>query len=146
MLKLDCFAYTNALRRVHPGEKLAFALLSMTACLASAGPLVPLLVLALMTVAITRGARVPGHVYLKLMLVPLGFALAGVVTVAFNLGRAGSTYLFSITVHGLTISTSYADLYRAGLILAKSIGATSCLYFLTLTSPVRSPKPRVLTR
>lgn len=136
MLKIDRFAYTNALRHVHPGEKMAFALLCMAACLVSAGPLVPLLVLVLMSVAVLLGARVPARVYFKLMLVPCGFVLAGVATVAFNLGQKESACLFRFAAFGLTVGTSYADLYRAGLILAKSLGATSCLYFLALTTPV----------
>ncbi|WP_051276249.1 CbiQ family ECF transporter T component [Desulfovirgula thermocuniculi] len=92
MLKIDRFAYTNALRRVHPGEKMAFACLCVVACLASAGPLAPLLVLALMSGAVLLGARVPARVYGKLMLIPCGFVLAGAATVAFNLGGGGGSF------------------------------------------------------
>ncbi|WP_051276247.1 CbiQ family ECF transporter T component [Desulfovirgula thermocuniculi] len=51
-------------------------------------------------------------------------------------GAGGEVSALRFSVLGLAVGTSYADLYRAGLILVKSLGATSCLYFLALTTPV----------
>ncbi|OAT79954.1 cobalt ECF transporter T component CbiQ [Desulfotomaculum copahuensis] len=137
MFAIDQYAYTSRLRPVHPGEKLAFALVTMVICLASVSPAAPLAVLLIMTGAVLFRAGIPWRFYLKLMTLPLSFLIIGVLTVAVSISTGPPPPLLSgRTLGGITIGFTAASLQLAVLLFVKSLGAVSCLYFLSLTTPM----------
>ncbi|MFZ3173027.1 MAG: cobalt ECF transporter T component CbiQ [Carboxydocellales bacterium] len=137
MLNIDSFAYTNRLRHVHPLEKAGFAFLTMFLCLGFSSPVLSCLVIILMAAAIIGRAGIPGKVYLKLMTLPFSFLLVGVLTIAVSVTTTGlgAGWLAGITVWGVTVGLTYNGVFTAGGLLLKSLGAVSCLYFLSLTTP-----------
>jgi cobalt/nickel transport system permease protein len=132
---IDRYAYANRWRAVHPVVKGVLTGLGMAASLASDSPLVPLLVMVVMSGATLLGARIPVMPYLRLLLVPAGFLLAGVVSLAMSLG-GGDILLVTLPVFDLPLGLSHAGLHQAGLVLARSLGAVTCLYLLALTTPL----------
>ncbi|MHB1654334.1 MAG: cobalt ECF transporter T component CbiQ [Desulfitobacteriaceae bacterium] len=136
MFDLDTYAYTNRWINIHPLEKFAFALTTMLVCLISPSVVVAWAVLLLMTAAIVKGAGIPAWHFLRLMTVPFSFILTGVLTIAFSVSQHPGGFLFGFTLGSITVGASQADLLKAGFILFKSLGAVSCLYFLSLTTPV----------
>lgn len=135
MLKIDRFAYTNKLRYVHPAEKLAFALAMLIACLALSSRLTSLLVVFLMAALVVLRAKIPALFYLKLLLVPVSFLLAGVLTVALSFSKDAGLFLAGIKLGGWVLGFTAAGLKRAPDLFLKSLGAVSCLYYLSLTTP-----------
>lgn len=136
MLDLDTYAYTNRWVHVNPSEKVFFALASMLVCLISPSVVVPWAVLLLMAAAIVKGAGISMRVFMQLMTVPFSFILTGVLTIAFSVSHNPGEFLFGLTLGSFTVGAGRADLLKAGFILFKSLGAVSCLYFLSLTTPV----------
>lgn len=136
MFKIDQYAYANGLRHVHPGEKSAFALITMIICLVASSMLVPLVVIILMTSAVILRAGVPARFYVKLLSVPLSFLLVGVLTMAVSISKESDPAVYGFAIQGFTVGVTAPHLYLAGLLLVKSLGAVSCLYFLSLTTPV----------
>ncbi len=136
MFKIDQYAYTSKLRHVHPGEKFAFAMLTMGICLAASSMLVPVLVTGLTAAAIIRGARIPARFYFRLLLLPLGFLVAGLLAVTLTISREPDPAVYGLVIWGITLGVTIPGLYHAGLLFTKSLGAVSCLYFLSLTTPM----------
>lgn len=136
MLKIDQYAYTNRLSGIHPAEKIMMAGLTMLICLIFSSPLISLLVLLIMTAATVYLAKIPGGFFGKLMLVPLFFLVAGVAAVAVSITRDSAILLWGIKIGSCMVGVTLGGLYKAGELLLKSLGAVSCLYFLSLTTPM----------
>ncbi|OLN26806.1 cobalt ECF transporter T component CbiQ [Desulfosporosinus metallidurans] len=136
MISIDCYAYSNNLKTVHPVEKSLFAMITMVVCLTSPTVITPLIVLALMAGGIVCKAGIPARVFVKLMLVPLSFLLLSVLTIAFSISTNPSGFWLAQTINGVTVGTRYPDLITAVHLFLRSLGAVSCLYFLALTTPM----------
>jgi len=136
LFRIDQYAYTSRLRHVHPGEKFAFAILTMGICLAASTILVPLLVTCLAAAAVIMVARVPARFYFRLLFLPLGFLVAGLLAVTLTISRGADPAVYGLVIGGVTLGVTGPALNQAALIFTKSLGAVSCLYFLSLTTPM----------
>jgi len=136
MINIDCYAYSNNLKTIHPAEKSLLAMSTMVVCLTSPTIITPLIILTFMTGGIIIKAGIPSRVFLNLMLVPLSFLFISVLTIAFSISTDPSGFWLAQTINGLTIGTRYPELVTAIHLFLKSLGAVSCLYFLALTTPI----------
>ncbi len=132
---LDRYAYNNRWRLLHPAIKGLLAGFGLVAALVSATPLVPLLVMVVMAGATLLGARIPAAAYLRLLLVPAGFLLVGVASLAVSLG-GGDTLLVTLPGIAVPLGLSHGGVRQAGLVLARALGAVTSLYLLALTTPM----------
>lgn len=132
---IDRFAYNNRWCRVHPGEKGLFVACGMTAALLSASPWLPMLIGLLMALLTVVGARIPLRFYLRMLLLPAGFLMIGVVGLAVSFS-AGDIPLLRVPVIDLPLSLTYEGLNQAGLVLSRSLASVCCLYLLALTTPM----------
>lgn len=132
---LDDYAHANALRDVNPRLKLALGLGSILICVFSTSPLAPLLVAAAMGTAAIILAKIPARFYFRLLAVPLVFALFSCAAVIFT---QGGNALFSAGILGtnVTLAISSDGLNLALLLLARTIGGMSSLFFIALTTPM----------
>ncbi|CCQ74210.1 cobalt ECF transporter T component CbiQ [Magnetospira sp. QH-2] len=127
---LDASAHCNGWSHHHAGEKLLFAF-GMIAILYVADPLAAAPLVALvMACAAWLGAGVPLPTYLKTVAIPAGFLI---VSLPILLISVSWTPAFQITLAWETLTAS-------GQVLARALGAMSCLAFLILTTPA----PRIL--
>ncbi|GEA15631.1 MAG: cobalt/nickel transport system permease protein [Moorella sp. (in: firmicutes)] len=136
MFSIDQYAYSNRLKNVHPGEKIAFALVTLLIALVAPRPSIPAIIIALMAGATIGFAGIPARFYLQLMLVPFSFLLAGVIMIALTITGQPQTGLKGVTILGWTFGVTPAGMHLAGKIFLKSLGAAACLYFLSLTTPM----------
>ncbi|MCL6612269.1 MAG: cobalt ECF transporter T component CbiQ [Peptococcaceae bacterium] len=136
MLSIDRYAYSNKLRHVHPAEKCGFALITVAVCLASSNRLTFILVILLMAGLAVFRAGIPLPFYLKLMCVPMSFLAVGVLTVAISITGENHPFLWGLKIGGYTLGVTGPGLQAAADLFLKSLGAVSCLYFLSLTTPV----------
>lgn len=135
MLMLDYYAHHNALRWVHPLEKLLLVVPGLALCLAFPSPLASLEVTAFMGLAAVLGARIPGRFYLRLLLLPLSFLLPGALAVAVTVTVVPGPALYTLQLGPWYLQLTPGELSRATLLVLRSLGAVSCLYFLSLTTP-----------
>lgn len=136
MLKIDQYAYTNRLAGVHPAEKLLLAGVTLIVGLIFPSPVISLLVILIMTCLTIIWAGIPARFFSKLMLLPLSFLVIGVLTVALVVTRDGSSLLWGLQLGGWTAGVTVESLQKAGVLFFKALGAVSCLYFLSLTTPL----------
>lgn len=130
---LDDYAHANALRDVNPRLKLSLGLGSILVCVFSTSPLAPLFVAATLGAATIFLAKIPARFYLKLLAVPLAFVLFSCVAVIFLQGGAA---LFTFRILGINLEVSREGLNLALLLLARTLGGMSALFFIALTTPM----------
>lgn len=136
MFNIDKYAYASALKSKSPMEKLTFALLTMGVCLwASCIPISLAIVLIMSWVTLCKG-RTPFPVFIKLMLIPASFLVMGVFTIAFGIAEGQDSFLFSIPISGIHIGITKTGLTTAAGLFFREVGAVTCLYYLTLSTPI----------
>jgi len=136
MFSIDQYAYSNRLQDIHPGEKIAFALATLIMALVAPRPFIPAIIIALMAGVTVGAAGIPVRFYLQLLLVPFSFLVAGVAMIALTITGQPQAGLKGVTILGWTLGVTPASVYLAAKIFLKSLGAVTCLYFLSLTTPV----------
>ncbi|RPF42538.1 cobalt/nickel transport system permease protein [Thermodesulfitimonas autotrophica] len=131
MLAFDFWAHHNRLRAVHPALKLAFAAVALGLVL-TGGPAVALATI-LAAVVLVLAAGVPFCLLLRLLLLPFGFLLPGVLALVVTVGEAVT---WGVQVAAWRVGVTDAGLNQAYVLGLRALAAVSCLYFLALTTPL----------
>ncbi|MBP1907889.1 cobalt ECF transporter T component CbiQ [Methanolobus bombayensis] len=131
---LDDYAVLSPLRYKNNWLKIAIVTFGLLAGVSSNSPLVPFLIAICMSFATLYFAKVPASFYFRILAAPAGFVIVSVVIIAFFFGEGAK--LFSFDVFGLTLGVSKAGLDMALLVFARTLGGMSCLFFLSLTTPM----------
>lgn len=136
MINIDNYAYISKLKGIDPMLKLVFALLTLGVCLWANSALIAVLVILIMGwVTVCKGGT-PISLFMKLMLIPMSFLIIGVLTIAVNVSQSQSIFLFSIALAGTHIGVSSVSIANAIRLFFKALGAVSCLYYLSLNTPM----------
>lgn len=144
MLNIDNIAHHNALQRVAVSQKLFVSISALLMVTISRDNSVAIWTLLFMSSVIVFYAKVPWKVYATLILAPLGFSLAGILTIIVSISFSGdvpdhSLWQMKIPYIGIYILPS--DLWRGLNIFLVAFSATSCLYLLILTTPIYEISP-----
>ncbi|OQA43276.1 MAG: Cobalt transport protein CbiQ [Chloroflexi bacterium ADurb.Bin325] len=126
---IDRFAYSNRLRFVHPGQKVALALLVIALCLASDKPLVGLLAAAWMVALAVIMARLPLRVFGGAVFTEGVFLLWAVMGIAVSIHAGGGRW-------PLTFSITAESLAAAQRPFARALGGAATMAFLAFTTPL----------
>lgn len=136
MLSIDQYAYSSRLKSKDPQEKLVFALMTLGVCLWADSLAVSLLVIMIMVGATVYIGGTPLLVFLKLLLIPMPFLMLGVLTIACGLSGDAQDYLYAVPVRDMYLGVSRTGLITATVLFFKAWGAVSCLYYLSLSTPL----------
>ena len=136
MINIDKYAYTSKLKDGDPMEKLAFALVTLCVCLWANSIIISLTVLLIMTWSTIYQGGIPGTFYFKLLLIPMGFLILGVLAIAIEITPQPLELLGSIYFYNIYIGVSKAGLFSATQLFFRALGAVSCLYYLSLNTPM----------
>ena len=131
---LDDYAHTNALREISPRLKLMLGLGSILLCVFSPSPVAPLIASLTMSATTVFLAKIPGRLYCKLLIVPLTFVLFSSLVILFVTGSGEPIIAFQAFGLGLGIGRESAN--TALLMLSRTFGGTSSLFFIALTTPM----------
>ncbi len=136
MLNIDQFAYLSKLRHRDPMEKLFFAILTLGVCLWADWIVISIAVLFIMGWVSVREGGTPLPLFVKLMLVPFSFLILSVLTIAFGISENPREFSFAVPMFGTFLGVSKISLITAGGLFCKALGGVSCLYYLSLTTPM----------
>ena len=136
MISIDKLAYISTLRKINPMEKFVFAIVTMIVCIALNNIAVSIIIILLMAIITIFKGKIPAKIYGQLLLLPLVFLLIGIVTIAINIVGNSSEVLFSLTVFNVRLGGTKESILISSKIFFKALGSVSCLYFLTLNTPV----------
>ena len=136
MISIDKFAYISGLKKVNPMEKFIFAMVTMIVCISLNNIIDSIIILLLMaTITVFKG-KIPLKTYIKLMSLPLAFLILSVLTIAINVVGTSSGLIFSFSIFNIKFGCTYESILTATRLFFKSIASVSCLYFLTLNTPI----------
>ena len=136
MLSIDLYAQHSQLRTVSPYIKFSFALAVLVLCVWADSPAVGLIVSMGMTAGLVLLGGVPLRYVLSLMSIPILFLVVSCMTIALEISRQ-PLGLWDLPLFGFYLSATGEGLRSAGLLFFKAYGAVSCLYFLSLTTPMQ---------
>lgn len=132
---LDSLVYKNGLKDVYPGEKLIFALITMCIGFIPSIYCDGLIVLIMAAIIIIKG-EIPPKIYLHLIFLPLAFLGMSILPIVINFGASTERSLVHFPFFQTTIGVTYGGLKQAGFLSARSMALVSCLYFISLTTPI----------
>lgn len=152
MIAIDDLAYRSKIARIDPKGKLLFSLLPLAICIGSTSIFVSLLTLAVMSAASLYYGAADINRYLRLLMVPGAFLLLGTLTIIVGRVPAGEDMLLGFLAGGSAYGVTAQSLYRGGRLILRALGAVSCMYFLSLNTPMngifglleKSPLPQVV--
>ena len=152
MSAIDDLAYRSKIAGIDPKGKLLFSLLPLAICIGSASIFVSLLTLAIMSAASLYYGAADINRYLRLFMVPGAFLLLGTLTIIVGQVPAGEDMLLGFLAGGSAYGVTVQSLYRGGKLILRALGAVSCMYFLSLNTPMnglfdlleKSPLPKVI--
>lgn len=140
--QIDSLAYSNRLRWLPPDQKVCFAIALLLLSLLSS-PLVQGLISLWLAVWIVVYAGISATLYLRLLILPMGFWLmslpAFVVSgIALDQQQAMQWDVWQgwgIGAGHVYWYVSQTGLHQSGLLFARALASTSCMYFILLTTP-----------
>ena len=137
MITIDKLCYTSKLRYVNAGEKFAFAVITLLLCVISRSTAVACIVLAVTGILTVWKGGIPLFRYIRYMMIPLAFLILSTLAIIFHLSRTPMD-LFAIPVGNWYITSSIATLQYALQLILTALASVSCLYFLSLSTPIPS--------
>ena len=132
MIVIDKLCYHSRLRYENAGEKFAFAL---CICVMSRSIAVASIVLAVTGILTIKKGGVPVSRYLRFLTAPIIFLLLSTIAIMFHLSHTPMD-MFAIPVGNWYITTSYFSFFYAVQLIFTALGAVSCLFFLSFTTPM----------
>lgn len=140
MLLIDKYAYINRLKHVHPIEKMAITLLLLLFSLLVNDKIVSLITFLVMSTFTIFAAKIPFSYYVKLLLLPSFFLLSGTLSILFSVASSDTNLpavFWSKQFGGWQLFISTTSVETVTTLVLVVLSSISCLYFLTLTTPVQ---------
>lgn len=135
-LSIDRYAQQSRLRVVSPFVKLSFSVAMLILCVAANSAAVGLVVSIGMLGACILLGGAPARYMFSLMTIPVLFIIASCLAVAFEIVRSPIGF-FDIPLFGFYFSATQVGISNAALLFLRAYGAVTCLYFLSLTTPMQ---------
>ncbi|MGC9435373.1 MAG: cobalt ECF transporter T component CbiQ [Methanomicrobiales archaeon] len=130
---LDEYAQTNALRELDCRLKLLLGGGCIFIGAMSPTPYAPLAIALALGWAILFCARIPAAIYLRLLAIPLTFAVTSCIVILLFTGGGG--VLWGVTLVGFPLTVTTGSLGLSLLLMARTFGGMSALFFIALTTP-----------
>ena len=135
VLSIDIIASRSRLCGVNPTLKVWGCVLLLLFCVAADSvPVGVGLALAMLLLTVLAGG-LPLHDYLALLALPAAFLLVSGLALLFSWEKAPAG-IINLPLLGGWLSVTAAAQARTLLIMAKALGAVSCLYLLSLSTPM----------
>lgn len=135
MITIDRLCYRSKLRTSNAGEKLAYAVVTLIICVAGRSVLIAGLVLLINTILTVAVGGIPAGRYARLMTVPVGFLLLSTLALMINVSSIPLD-AYAIPIGSFYLTSSINSLQFGGRLILTALAAVSCLYFLSLSTPL----------
>lgn len=135
MVLIDKLAYSSQIRDRSPFVKGALAVGTLLICVVARSFVLSILILLEMGYLTVKFSRVSFYKYAGLMTAPLVFLLLSSIAIAVNFPKEPMD-LLNIPIGEHYISVSTTSLMYALRLIFVALASVSCLYFLSLTTPM----------
>lgn len=135
ILMLDTLAAHSGLRSVSPGLKTAFSVLVLLLCVGAADAVVGIAVAVSMAALMWLLGKVSPEQIFQLLRIPMLFLIVSCTVILLELGH-GPFGIWQLHVGNLWFCVTQDSLHRAVTLFFQAMGAVTCLYFLSSTTPM----------
>lgn len=136
MIYIDKYAYISMLKTIDPMLKLTASLLTLGICLWANSLTVSIIVIFTLGWTTVKKGRIPLYFYIKMMLSPMVFLLIGLLTIVVNISKTHQDFILYFEVFKYFIGITEKSVSFAVLLFFKALASVSCLYFLSLSTPI----------
>lgn len=136
MIGIDDYAYSSRLMREMPKSKLLFGIIPMLLCLLLNSIFVSIITAVIMGYMSIKYTQISARKYLKLLAIPFGFLIISTLTIIFARYDIGREVLFGVPFAGSVYGVSISSLTYGSNLVFRAIGAVSCMYFISLNTPM----------
>jgi cobalt/nickel transport system permease protein len=134
---IDQYAYSNHIRLIEPAQKAGLAVLVMLLCLILNRPAVGFIAMLWMWALATLVARLPWHVFGRVLLAEGLFLALSVIGVAVSAGSIPpADAIGALAIGPVWFGVSQAGLVTALTMVCRALGGAAGLNFLILTTPL----------
>ena len=134
-LAIDVLAQVSRLNKVNSALKFWTVLALMALCVSARSPVVGIFLTGIMLMLTVYAGGLKLHDYVHLLALPVSFLAVSGLALLFEVG-AQPAGVFGVRVFGFWFCVGAGAQTRTMLVMARALGAVSCLYFLSLTTPV----------
>lgn len=137
VLTMDIYARRSRLCRENAALKTAGSLGLLLLCICSASPLPPLCLFCFLSAVTVAAGGIRARDYLSLLGLPAVFLLLSALTLLWDFyPRLPQEAAVSVPLFGGWLAVVPAAQSLGMLVLSRALGAVSCLYFLSLSTPL----------
>lgn len=148
MLNIDFIASHNVIKKVAASQKLAFSFSTLLLVTILRDNNLSIWTLLVMSSVILFYAKIPWKTYVTLLVAPIGFISLSIIAIMLSITisqPAPANAFVEFSLFSMHFFVLPHDLERATTIFFTAISATSCLYFLILTTPIYEISPVLAT-
>ncbi|MCL2142442.1 MAG: cobalt ECF transporter T component CbiQ [Methanimicrococcus sp.] len=131
---LDDIALLSPLRHKNTTLKVLLVFFGLIVGLLSPSPVLPVFIALCMVFSTLVFGKIPAGFYFKLFFSVLGFAFISCIVLLF-FAQGGET-VWSIPIYRWTLSITTGSLNLAVLVFSRSLNGLSCMFFLSMTTPM----------
>lgn len=137
VLTMDVYARRSRLCRENAALKAAGSLGLLILCICSSSPLLPLCLFAFLSAVTVVAGGIQVREYLSLLGLPAVFLLLSALTLLWDYSpQLVPEAVVSVPLFGGWLTVVPAAQSLGMLVLSRALGAVSCLYFLSLSTPL----------
>lgn len=133
---IDRLAYMSKLKDVDPLLKMIFALAGIVICLWANSFAMSVIIAAVMLTLIMCAGGTKWKDVRQLLTIPAAFVVIGSAAIALSIGNSAENMSASFHIGGLYIGLGIGGAETAFRVMLKCFGSVSCMYFLSLTTPM----------
>ena len=135
MITIDQLSYQSRLRFTNTKEKAVLAMFTLIFCVINRSIVFSCFVLLVMGILTVKKGGVPFPGYLHFIKLPFIFLILSTVAIVINL-KPVPLDLFAIPLGNSYLTGSREALFYALQLILTALASVSCLYFLSMTTPV----------
>lgn len=136
MIQIDKISYSSKLRYKSANLKSFFAVCSLLTCVISRSIVISSITLIVMGCLAIFLSGTSFRYYLHLLRIPLIFLILGTIAIIINYTGNPENALVSIPFFDKYLVISQTSLLFSSKLIITALASVSCLYFLTLTTPM----------
>lgn len=135
MFEIDTLCYHSKLREINAEIKFAFTVLTLFICVWNRSIVIAAIVFATTGFLTVCVGGIPAARYIRLLCIPFFFLLLSTLTVVINFSKTPLSG-YAICLGTFYITAGKDTILFAVQIFCTAFGAVSCLYFLSLSTPM----------
>lgn len=135
MFEIDTLCYHSNLREKNAEVKFAFAVLTLLFCVWNRSMVIAAITFVTAGFLTVCVGGIPASRYIRLLSVPFFFLLLSTFTIVINISKIPLSG-YAIPIGNFYLTAGKDTLFFAAQLFCTAFGAVSCLYFLSLSTPM----------